>query len=86
MIRLTSNAKVQKCKLKSENGAINNPSAETFSSVSGSPDRGRLPENTVYLQLRRSGQEVWYFKARRSVISFAGKRKIPFLPSRFPGR
>lgn len=36
-----------------------------FSSVSGSPDRGRLLENTVYLQLRRSGYEVWYFKGRK---------------------
>jgi len=36
-----------------------------FSSVSGSPDQGRLLENTVYLQLRRSGYEVWYFKGRK---------------------
>lgn len=36
-----------------------------FSSVSGSPDRGRLLENAVYLHLRRSGQEVWYFKGRK---------------------
>jgi uncharacterized protein len=36
-----------------------------FSSVSGSPDRGRLLENTVYLQIRRSGQEVWYFKGKK---------------------
>jgi len=36
-----------------------------FSSVSGSPDRGRLLENTVYLQLRRQGREVWYFKGKK---------------------
>ncbi|MHC1775541.1 MAG: ATP-binding protein [Lentimicrobium sp.] len=36
-----------------------------FSSVSGSPDRGRLLENTVYLQLRRLGYEIWYFKGKR---------------------
>jgi len=36
-----------------------------FSSVSGSPDRGRLLENTVYLQLRRAGYETWYFKGRK---------------------
>lgn len=78
MIRLTSNAKVQKCKLKSENGAINNPSAETFSSVSGSPDRGRLPENTVYLQLRRSGQEVWYFKGKKECDFICREKKNTF--------
>lgn len=33
-----------------------------FSSVSGSPDRGRLLENTVFLHLRRSGKDVWYYK------------------------
>jgi len=36
-----------------------------FYSVSGSPDRGRLLENTVYLQLRRSGSEIWYFKGKK---------------------
>jgi len=36
-----------------------------FSSVSGSPDRGRLLENTVYLQLRRLGYEIWYFKGKK---------------------
>ena len=36
-----------------------------FYSVSGSPDRGRLLENTVYLQLRRSGYEIWYFKGKK---------------------
>jgi len=36
-----------------------------FSSVSGSPDRGRLLENTIYLQLRRSGFEIWYFKGKK---------------------
>lgn len=37
----------------------------SFCSVSGSPDRGRLLENTVYLQLRRSGYEIWYFKGKK---------------------
>ena len=41
------------------------PGLVNFSSVSGSPDRGRLLENTVYLQLRRSGCEVWYYKGRK---------------------
>jgi predicted AAA+ superfamily ATPase len=36
-----------------------------FSSVSGSPDLGRLLENTVYLHLRRSGHEVWYYKGMK---------------------
>lgn len=36
-----------------------------FSSVSGSPDRGRLLENTVYLHLRRLGHEIWYFKGKK---------------------
>lgn len=36
-----------------------------FYSVSGSPDRGRLLENTIYLQLRRSGYEIWYFKGKK---------------------
>jgi uncharacterized protein len=35
-----------------------------FSSVSGSPDRGRLLENTVYLHLRHSSHEVWYYKGK----------------------
>ncbi len=36
-----------------------------FSSVSGSPDQGRLLENTVFLQLKRSGREIWYFKGKK---------------------
>ncbi|MCD4698452.1 MAG: ATP-binding protein [Bacteroidales bacterium] len=36
-----------------------------FSSVSGSPDLGRLLENTVYLNLRRSQKEIWYFKDKK---------------------
>ena len=36
-----------------------------FSSVSGSPDLGRLLENTVYLSLRRSQKEIWYFKGKK---------------------
>ena len=46
-----------------------------FYSVSGSPDRGRLLENTVYLQLRRTGNETWYFKGKKECdfISRTGK-------------
>lgn len=36
-----------------------------FYSVSGSPDRGRLLENTVYLHMRRKGYETWYFKGKK---------------------
>jgi predicted AAA+ superfamily ATPase len=36
-----------------------------FSSVSGSPDQGRLLENTVFLHLRRMGREIWYFKGKK---------------------
>jgi predicted AAA+ superfamily ATPase len=37
----------------------------SFSSVSGSPDLGRLLENTVFLELRRSRKEIWYFKGKK---------------------
>jgi predicted AAA+ superfamily ATPase len=37
----------------------------SFSSVSGSPDLGRLLENTVYLNLRRTLKEIWYFKGKK---------------------
>jgi predicted AAA+ superfamily ATPase len=36
-----------------------------FSSVSGSPDQGRLLENAVFLDMKRSGKEIWYFKGRK---------------------
>jgi predicted AAA+ superfamily ATPase len=36
-----------------------------FSSVSGSPDQGRLLENTVFLQLKRSGKEIWFNKGKK---------------------
>ncbi|MBM3404990.1 MAG: ATP-binding protein [Bacteroidetes bacterium] len=36
-----------------------------FYSVSGSPDSGRLLENAVFLALRRSGKETWYFRGKR---------------------
>ena len=36
-----------------------------FYSASVSPDNGRLLENTVFLELRRRGNEVWYFKGKR---------------------
>lgn len=37
----------------------------SFSSVSGSPDPGRLLENTVFLELRRLRKEIWYFKGKK---------------------
>lgn len=48
-----------------------------FSSVSGSPDLGRLLENTVYLYLRRSQKEIWYFKGKKECdfICREGKNK-----------
>jgi len=46
-----------------------------FSSVSGSPDQGRLLENTVYLHLRRSGYETWYFKGRKECDFICRKGK-----------
>ena len=36
-----------------------------FSSVSGSPDLERLLENTVFLELRRKGLEIWYFRGKK---------------------
>jgi predicted AAA+ superfamily ATPase len=49
-----------------------------FSSVSGSPDRGRLLENAVYLHLRRSGQEVWYFKGKKECDFICREMKNTF--------
>jgi predicted AAA+ superfamily ATPase len=49
-----------------------------FFSVSGSPDNGRLLENTVYLQLRRSGQEIWYFKGNKECDFICRKDKNTF--------
>lgn len=49
-----------------------------FSSVSGSPDRGRLLENVVYLHLRRSGQEVWYFKGKKECDFICREKKNTF--------
>jgi len=49
-----------------------------FSSVSGSPDRGRLLENAVYLHLRRSGQEVWYFKGKKECDFICREKKNTF--------
>lgn len=37
----------------------------SFSSVSGSPDLGRLLENTVYLDIRRARKEIWYYKGKK---------------------
>jgi uncharacterized protein len=36
-----------------------------FCSLSGSPDLGRLLENTIFLQLKRSGKEIWYYKGKK---------------------
>jgi len=36
-----------------------------FYSASASPDNGRLLENTLFLELRRRGNQVWYFKGKR---------------------
>ena len=41
------------------------PGLVNFSSVSGSPDQGRLLENAVFLHLRRTEKELWYFKGKR---------------------
>ncbi|MBA4321314.1 MAG: AAA family ATPase [Odoribacter sp.] len=46
-----------------------------FYSVSGSPDRGRLLENTVYLQMRREGYETWYFKGKKECDFICRHRK-----------
>lgn len=46
-----------------------------FYSVSDSPDRGRLLENTVYLQLRRMGYETWYFKGKKECDFICRHRK-----------
>jgi uncharacterized protein len=34
-------------------------------STSGSPDLGRLLETTVFLHLKRTGLEVWYFRGKK---------------------
>jgi predicted AAA+ superfamily ATPase len=49
-----------------------------FSSVSGSPDRGRLLENTIYLQLKRSGHEIWYFKGKKECDFICRKDKSSY--------
>lgn len=36
-----------------------------FSSVSGSPDMGRILENTVFLHLRRKKVEMWFYKGKK---------------------
>jgi hypothetical protein len=36
-----------------------------FFSVSSSSDQGRLLENTVFLHLKRSGKDIWYFKGKK---------------------
>ena len=46
-----------------------------FSSVLGSPDKGRLLENTVYLQLRRLGCEVWYYKGKKECDFICREKK-----------
>ncbi|MCX6251112.1 MAG: ATP-binding protein [Bacteroidetes bacterium] len=51
-----------------------------FSSVSGSPDHGRLLENAVFLHLRRNGKEIWYFNGRKECDFIIRKEKNKFLP------
>jgi len=46
-----------------------------FFSVSASPDRGNLLENTVYLNLRRSGKRVWYFKGKKECDFICHEKK-----------
>jgi predicted AAA+ superfamily ATPase len=41
------------------------PGLVNFSSVSGSPDNGRLLENSVFLSLRQSMNEIWYYKGKK---------------------
>ncbi|HRY32003.1 MAG TPA: ATP-binding protein [Bacteroidales bacterium] len=36
-----------------------------FSSISGSPDRGHLLENSIFLHLRRQGHQIWYFRGKK---------------------
>lgn len=49
-----------------------------FSSVSGSPDHGRLLENSVYLHLWRTGQEIWYFKGKKECDFISRENKKIF--------
>lgn len=51
-----------------------------FSSVSGSPDLGRLLENAVFLHLRRASREIWYFKGRKECDFIVREDKNRFLP------
>lgn len=46
-----------------------------FSSLSGSPDFGRLLENTVFLYLKRTGHEIWYFKGKKECDFIARHNK-----------
>lgn len=41
------------------------PGLVNFSSISGSPYYGRLFENAIFLHLKRSGKEIWYFKGKK---------------------
>jgi predicted AAA+ superfamily ATPase len=51
-----------------------------FSSLSGSPDYGRLLENSVFLHLRRTGKEIWYFKGKKECDFIIRQGKNKFLP------
>lgn len=51
-----------------------------FSSVSGTPDQGRLLENTVFLYLRRSGKEIWYFKRKKECDFIYRESKNKYSP------
>jgi len=54
---------------------IIDPGLVNFYSLSGSPDWGRLLENTIFLHLRRAGKEVWYYKGKRECDFIVSKEK-----------
>lgn len=51
-----------------------------FSSVSGSPDFGRLLENAVFLHLRRTTKDIWYFKGKKECDFIVRNEKNIILP------
>ena len=50
----------------------------SFSSVSGSPYYGRLFENAIFLHLKRSGKEIWYFKGKKECDFIYRESKTSF--------
>jgi hypothetical protein len=51
-----------------------------FFSVSSSSDQGRLLENTVFLHLKRSGKDIWYFKGKKECDFIYRERKNKYTP------